>query len=214
MNMKKKTAFILCAVLIISIVCVCALRSNYVLICGKIINRSATEVVLSGEELPDVEKLHRINELKTLDLREFDISLEFYEMLCAEFHGCEILWNVPIQGENWDNYTTDITVTSMTPEYVDMLKYFPKLQSVDARQCRDYPALMELIAARPDLKVRYNVTLGAEVLQENATDCTVTNENVRTLLEMLPYLPELKTVSSDGCTDYDALMALQSIIQL
>ena len=208
--MKKKTALILILLAVILIAGICAFRANYVILNGQIIDRSASVVVLDGGKLPDVTKLQKIEGMKTLDLRTLEVSAEFYDMLSQQLPGCDICWNVPYQGDYIDNTVTEIAVRAMTPEYEAMLKYFPNLQVVDARECRDYDAILELVRNRPDLQVIYSVDLGNAQLRENATDCTVTNENVRILLDSLPYLPELRTVTSDGCTDYDAMMAIRA----
>ena len=208
--MKKKTVLILVLLLlIVSVAGVFLFNSNYVLINGTVIDRDASDVVITGGELPEVEKLERIAAMKSLDLRALDVSVEFYDMLCQELPGCEIRWNVPYQGDKTDNSVTEISVRAMTPEYEAMLQYFPNLQTVDARECQDYDALLELIAHRPDLQVIYNIDIGNMKLRETTTECVISNENVHLLLESLPYLPELKTVNSDGCTDYEALMAIR-----
>ena len=209
--MSKKIVLILTVFLVVLLIAgIYLFRTNYVIINGEIIYRDATEVVVTGEALPDVEKLHRIEGMKMLDLRSMEVSAEFYDMLSGEFPNCLIRWNVFYQAEYIDNSVTEIAVRSMTPEYEEMLKYFPNLQTVDARECRDYDALLELIAHRPDLQVIYSVDLGDVLLPQDAVACTVTDANVRTLLQALPYLPELQTVTSDGCTDYEALAAIKA----
>lgn len=208
MIMKKKLAWILGLILIIGIAFVCVFRANYVLMNGEIFDRDATDIVLSSGKLPDVKKLQKIDELERLDLRGTDVSIEFYDMLCKQLPGCEIYWNVPFQADYIDNSVSEITVRAMTPEYEAMLKYFPNLQTVDARESRDYAALLELAENRPDLQVMYCVDLGNVQLRENATDCTVTNENVGLLLDSLEYLQSLQTVNADRCTDYETLLTI------
>ena len=208
--MKKKITLILAFVLAVFIAGICFFRGNYVLLNGEIVDRDTAEVVLVAGELPDIEKLRRIDGMQILDLRELEITTDVYDMLCEAFPACKIIWNVPFQGMNWDNTISEITVKSMTPEQEEMLKYFPNLQIVDARECGDYDALLDLIAHRTDLQVIYSVDLGDVQLRENTESCTVTNENIYSLLQALPYLPELKTVTSDGCTDYAALMELKA----
>ena len=207
--MKKKIILILCVVLVAIIAGICFFQRNYILMNGEIVDRDTAEVVLVAGEYPDIEKLQRIDGMRILDLRELEITTAEYDMLCEEFPACEIFWNVPFQGVNWDNSVSEITVNSMTPEHEEMLKYFPNLQIVDARGCQDYEALLELRAHRADLQVIYSVDLGNEQLLVNTEACTVTNESIYALMRSLPYLPELKTVNADGCTDYAALMELK-----
>ena len=203
--MRKTIMLVSCIVLLI---CVCFFRSNYVLIDGTIIDRDADCVVLQGDAIPEVKQLLKINGLKTLDLREVKISIDEYDALSRQLPQCEIVWSIPYQGEYWDSTTSEVSVKTMSAEDVVALNYFPNLQTVDARECQEYDSLLDLKQNRPDLNVLYFVDLGNVQLRENAMECTVTNENVRALLDSLKYLPELKIISSDGCTDYDALMEI------
>ena len=81
---------------------------------------------------------------------------------------------------------------------------------MDARSCRDYDALLELIQRRPDLQVNYRVDLGDTQLWGDATDCIVSNENVHLLLANLPYLTNLQHVDALSCTDYETLMRIRA----
>ena len=207
--MKKRIALILALLLVVAIGCISFFSANYVLINGEIIDQDATEVTLVAGQLPDVQKLQKIDHMEVLDLRELEVSIADFDMLCAAFPNCEIRWIVPFQDGCWDNSVTEIVVTAMTPEYEAMLKYFPHLKTVDARGCNDYDALMNLIQHRSDLQVIYNVDLGDTQLREDATDCVVNNENVLLLLEYLPYLTNLQRVDALECTDYETLMAIR-----
>lgn len=193
---------------IVLLICVCVFRSNYVLIDGTIFDRDADCAVLQGDAMPNVKQLLRINGLKLLDLREVKISIDEYDALSRQLPQCEIVWSIPYQGRYWDSTTSEVSVKTMSAEDVMVLNYFPNLQTVDARECREYDSLLDLKQIRPDLNVLYFVDLGNVLLRENAMECTVTNENVRVLLDSLKYLPELKIISSDGCTDYDTLMEI------
>lgn len=195
--------------LVACILFICVIGSNYVLIEGSLIERDATDFVLQGDSLPNVKKLHRFNQLETLDIRGAVVSVADYEALCEEFPDCDILWSVPFQSEYVDNQTTELVVRSLSSYDVDLLKYLPNLRTVDGRECRDYDVLLELAQARPDLKVMYSVDMGEYQLSEDATECIITNDNADILLKMLPYLPDLQTVNANGCTDYDALMAIR-----
>lgn len=208
MNMKKKTAWILSLLLIAFIACVSLFRTEYVLINGEVLSRDTVNVVISDDTLPKVKTLQRADGMKTLDLRSVSLTAEEFEKLQEMLPGCDIFWKVPFQGGYLDSSVSEVAVNTMTAEDAAMLNYFPNLQTVDALECRDYDGLMEVIRIRPDLQVIYCVDLGDVQLRENATECVVTNDNVRMLLESLPYLPELKTVTSQGCTDYDALTAI------
>lgn len=208
MSVKKSiiilTAIALCVVL-------CGLFfSHYVVINGSFIDRDTAHVILGGNDLPNSKKLHRFDHLRTLDLREIKITVSDYESLRDEFQDCDILWKVPFHGDRFDNMITELVTATFYEDDINTLRYFPKLETVDARGCGNYDALLTLREARPDLTVMYEIRLGdGQILRENATECTATYENIRHLLNVMPYLPNLRTVNSQNCTDYEALMQLQ-----
>lgn len=209
MKKKMKIAF---AMLLLAVFCVagwCLFSSRYVIVGGEVFARSATEIALSGEKLPDAAQLQKFENLENLDLRNIQVQPEEYEHLQAQLPDCNIFWNVPFQDGYCENESNEVKVSSLDREEMALLKYFPNLQTVDARGCRDYDLLMELAVERPDLAVMYTVDIGDSVLRENVTECLVTNENAKHLLASLQYLPELQTVNSQGCTDYDTLMAIR-----
>jgi len=183
--------------------------SRYMILHGEIVSRSVTDIVLKNEKLPDATQLQKLENLENLDLRNMDIQPEEYENLQVQLPDCNIIWNVPLQNEYWDNTVSQVSVTHLDRETIDRLKYFPNLQTVDAHGCRDYDVLMELAQTRPDLKVLYSFDMGEYQLSNDAAECIVTNENIDVLLEALNYLPNLRAVEAVECTDYEALMQLQ-----
>ena len=183
---------------------------RYMILDGHILERAATQVVLAGEELPDVERLQKLENLENLDVRNIPVTPEEYERLQSQLPDCNILWNVPIRNTYYENTVTQLHVTQFYESDIEMLRYFPNLNTVDARGCGNYDALLKLREAYPDLTVMYEIALGdGQRLRENATECYITYENARVLLEMIPYLPDIRTVQSQNCTDYEALMQLQ-----
>ena len=207
--MKKRILIFLILLLLIgSIIGIGVFRANYILIDGKITDRDAAVVVLTGEELPDAATLQGMRGLQVLDLRNLDVEIGEYEALRQQLPDCEILWLVPFQGNRWDNAVAEISVTSMDNDTVGLLEYFPNLQTVDACGCTDYDALMKLAEERLDLTVKYTLDVGYGLLREDATECTITDENAELVLEAVAYLPQLKVVNGEDCSDYDALMEL------
>lgn len=209
MTKSKKLTF---ALVLLAAFCVSAwflFSSCYMVVGGEIVSRETTEVVLRGEKLPDAARLQKLERLENLDLRNIYVQPEEYEQLRQQLPDCHILWNVPFQGGYWENTVSEVTVSSLNGEEMALLQYFPNLETVDARGCRDYDALMELRAQCPELTVMYTVDVGDCELRENTTECTVTDENAKNLLALLRYLPELRTVNSEECTDYATLMAIR-----
>lgn len=132
-----------------------------------------------------------------LDLRGQDISVRGYEKLSRKLPECEILWDVPFQGNTLPHDTRQITVSHLTREDLQTLAYFKDLETVDAQGCTDYENLLDLRQDRPDLQVEYSLTLGTQTYAGTAAQValdTLTEADV----ENLCYLPDLQSVHCGG----------------
>ena len=143
-----------------------------------------------------------------LDLRGQDISISHYENLRKQFPGRDILWNVPFQGTAYPEETTQITLTSLTQEDVETLDYFPMLETVNADGCTDYDLLIALQERRPEVNVRYTVTLGSTACRQSAKEVYLDSIDP-SQIPLLTYLPQLTTVVVRGGGQMDGLSQLQ-----
>ena len=209
MSKKKQIGILLATLVVVCAVGIHLFFTNYVIIENRIVKRSDTELVLTGEDLPNIKKLERMEHLLVLDLRQMTVQASDYEQLQQAFPECEILWNVPFQNGYESNKSTELLISFMNEQEQSMLKYFPDLRTLDARGCTDYAALVKLRTEHPDWTVMYSVDIGDIQLRENATEVIVTDTSIHALLESLDYLPELKKVDAMGCHDYEAIMALR-----
>ena len=132
-----------------------------------------------------------------LDLREEDISFDYYHALQSQLPNCQILWNVPFQGSRYSNDTQKMAVTSLSENDIAVLKtYFPKLKSVDASACHDYAMVELLMEQIPGLQVDYAVSLGGTTYAPSITDMVLVNGEYDfvTMMENLTYLHDLTAV--------------------
>ena len=129
-----------------------------------------------------------------LDLRGRDLSVEQYEFLRQELPGCEILWDVPFQGQRYSSDTKTISVSSLSREDVAQLDYLTDLETVTATDCTDYAQLMELKERRTSVLVTYRVILGGIPYERDTESLTLTDADFGELAERLRYLPELEQV--------------------
>lgn len=171
---------------------------TYLFLGGTIYSRSESNLILTGDTLPDISQLQKFNDLQNLDVRQIPLTAEQYEVLRAALPDCRILWSVPFQGSAYSQDTTDITVTTLSEADIPLLAYLPALQTLHAEGCTDYAALLSLKEARPGLDIRYTVTLGGAPYRENTTSLTLENADARELLATLPYLPHLTDVTFTG----------------
>lgn len=132
-----------------------------------------------------------------IDLRGTGTSMEHYFQLKATLPNCQIDWDVPFQGKPTDCNTTQLTVTTLTEEDLEMLVYFPKLTKIDATACQDLTVLELLQMAYPELDVTYFVDLGGIVYPPDSTELTLeegTYDYTR-MLENLVHLPKLTSLT-------------------
>ena len=145
---------------------------------------------------------------EVLDLRGQGIAVEHYESLREALPEQEILWDVHFQNRYHDNNSTELTISRLSDEDMELLHYFPKLKTIHAEDCEDFAQLMELQSQRPDLEILYTVAIDGKEYTKETTELAVqhlTDEEV----ELTDYLPLLKKVEASDCTDYAQLAALQ-----
>ena len=144
----------------------------------------------------------------SMDLLGQDISIDHYEALRQKLPRCEILWDVPFQGEKLPSDTTVITVDTLTEEDVNALACFPQLETVHAENCRDYDSLLRLREAYPNVTVSSRVTLDGTEYPADTESVELKTASAQNL-SMLPLLTNLHTVTvanSEGDQDFSALI--------
>ena len=160
--------------------------------------RDTTRLELSGDTLPEVEELTRLEQLEELDLRQLAVTVEEYEMLRAALPDCQILWNIPFQGEAWDMDTRELTVSSLTAEDLEILELFSQLQTLRAEQCHDLSLLAQLKTRCPQLNVIYQVAVGEQQVTSDTAFLELTDADPAELQKALAFLPEVNTVELLG----------------
>ena len=131
-----------------------------------------------------------------LDLRGTGVSLEHYEDVRRQLPDCEIRYDLPFQGGFYADDTTELTISALTAEEVELLDYLPQLKTVNAEGCTDYEQLLALQARRPDCAVHYTVTIGAEAYPEDTTELSFETKqpDIQELMEQLVWLPDMKSI--------------------
>lgn len=143
-----------------------------------------------------------------LDLRGSGISIGHYDLVREEFPDREILWDVPFQGGFLAHDSTSVTVSALTDADVSAMGYLEDLELVDARGCRDYAQLTELIMQCPEAEVLYTVSIDGVEYSQDAETLQFTNFTAEEL-ELMQYLPEVESVQAEDCREYDLLMQLR-----
>jgi len=137
-------------------------------------------------------------DIQTLDLRDQDITLSQYNRLRRQLPDCQILWNIPIQGNIYSQDITTLTLPDITDEDAQLLSFFPQLQTLDVRGSSNYKLLQTIQQSYPQLQVLYTVPFGGEIYEQNAQVLKVTAiyPEELALLDYLPQLTQVQVVSS------------------
>lgn len=143
-----------------------------------------------------------------LDAREDDLSLENYAKLTQELPDCDIRWSVPFQGGRFDSLVPELTVDELSAEDLELMKYFPNLQRLNAENCRDYDQLAAFQEAYPDCRVLLRVTIDGTTYDQDAHTVTLKNLDAAQA-KLLKCLPKLTAVNASGCREYDLLYQVQ-----
>lgn len=185
-------------------------QDTYVIVDDTVYTKDVTYLDLSGSRAPDVEKLRSLTQLKKLDLRGTGVSAEAYETIRAALPGCEILWQLPFQGEYLDLDTKKLTISSLNQGELESLSYLTELEEIRAVECSDLDMIMTLCRTYPDVKVVYRVDIGDREVVSSTTNLVVKDPDVRQLMERLRYLPDIQKVILEGkIADQDGVLELE-----
>lgn len=173
-------------------------QANYDLVNGEALPKTQTQLDLRGAALPPIEELTQLQQLQQLDLRDTGLTAQQYQLLAQQLPNCQISWSVPFQGQHYPNDTAALTVTQLSEADIAQLAYFSKLTRIDAPDCTDYAALQTLQAQYPQCSVHYQIALADQKLAYTTTELTLQDPDLSELEAVLPYLPELQTVTLTG----------------
>ncbi len=203
---KKRIAIALVAALLL--VGAVWFQNTYIILGIKICRRDATELDLSGIQLKNVSGITQLRGLEKLDLRGTGLRVESYEQITAAFPECEVLWEVPFQGEYLDPHSESLTIDSITEEEMEVLGYFTGLKTLDMRSCADYTAAWRLQQMYPEVDVAWTVPFQGVSLNDDIEILAISSVKMEEM-DKLQCLSKLKTIDARGCSDLDAVMALQ-----
>lgn len=198
----KKFWIILLIVLLVLGIAACGgyryFHSTYLVMGEETYRRDIQELDFSNGELPDLELVKELTELKKLNLLGTGLTVAQYEDLQAALPECEISWELPFQGGYLALDTKELTLDHITQEDMALLAYLADLETIDATAIADLEAVVALGQAYPQVEVSYQVPIGGQVLRKDATALTAENADVQELTEKLKYLPQMADITFTG----------------
>ena len=163
-----------------------------------VVDKTETRLDLRGMWIPPLDEITQLTQLQWLDMRDTGLTTEQYLYLKQQLPNCEILWSVPFQGAYYSLDTEILSITQLSESDINQLVYFPKLTQIDALGCTDYAALQTLQAQYPQFDVLYEIAIADHSLAYTATELTLQDPALSELEAVLPYLPEMQTVTLTG----------------
>ena len=173
---------------------------------------TAENLVLTGLEDEDLSLFGNFTSLRSIDAVEAALTPEQFEALSAALPGCRIRWSIPIGGGRYPSDAQNISLGALSEAEIPLFRYFEDLHSVSAAECTDYPAIMALREANPELDVSWQVSLSGQNYAQDARELVVDDPaaTAAQLGEALRYLPAVETVQAPDVSwsesDKDALM--------
>lgn len=156
----------------------------------------------------DLDALAYFTDLQTVDARGCTDYAQL-TALQAQHPELAVLYTVTIDGQEYAQDTTSLTVSSLTEEEAALAAYLPELTSVNASDCSDYAALAKLQEVRPDCAVTYSVPVFGKDYAQDTAVLSLTGASTSELMQQLQYLPRLTKVElMDPVCDGDGLLAL------
>ncbi len=173
-------------------------QETYITIHGVEYRRDTRELSFSIGLPDEPEAYAQLTQVETIDLRQARVSAEEYDRLRIAMPEAEIFWNIPFQGNAYPQDTTELTLTDLSPEDLELLAYFSALERIDAEQCEDFEAILALLARYPHLDIRYRVPLGTGSYPRDVQELDLTDADAAQLELALAYLPEVRSVRLEG----------------
>ena len=155
-------------------------------------------VVISRFSEDDLTMIPYFKGITYVDAENAELTSEQYEALVKALPGATIDWSVPVGDDRFLSDSETIKLTEFSEEDIPRLAYLPNLRTVDARSCRNYPAVLALREARPDLTVTWQVPVSGKEYLDDAEEILVDDPSVsvQQLSEALRYLPKVKSVDA------------------
>lgn len=160
---------------------------HYVLLGRQVYPRDAAVLVLP-EGIPE-EKIGQFPSLRFLDLRGRGLSPQEYEKIRQSAGKARILWELDFQGRRVNADTRYLEIDHLTDTDLEKLDLLPRLQTIRADNCRDYPQLLTLIKTHPSWDISYQVPLGAGFIdchEISPAPGSCTEAELRLALTLLP----------------------------
>ena len=193
-----KVALIIAAAVLIWIAVIAYISINYVFIGGRLINKNEESLDFSGMNIK-VSRLAKFENPREINLLDSNVTADEYRTLHDLFPDCVIQWSVPLSSGRFDSDSTEISITSLTAEDLEMIAFFSKLEKITADGIPDWRILSELESSCPEIDLDWEIELGNKYYSSDIQVLELNDvADPAELLEKLEAFTGLKKVSITG----------------
>ncbi len=203
-NTALKTALFVCILAAAAMVLI-FFDNHYLCYGGRIYDRSQVSMDLRGSQEIDVDRLCKMKSLELVDLRNSALTVEQAEEITRRMPECRLLWSVPLSDKTYDSGITELELTSPELRDFDMLRYFDRLEQLTFIDCGFYEQIIDCRKQMPACKVSWTVPIGSEEYSNSTTKIALPEATAEDI-DMLIYLPELRSVDLSGSSAYDDII--------
>ena len=161
---------------------------------GKLYADDTRSLAISGITEEELALLKHLPQLEVIDANGCENFAQI-AMVQKAYPNVRMLYHVTVDGKQYDQDTTEVTLTKLTDAEVEQLAHLPKLAAVHAEGCTDYAQLMLLREQKPDCTLTYSVSILGQDYSESTESLFWSDvKDVQEITEKLAYLPKVTSV--------------------
>ena len=158
---------------------------------GERYDSSIERLIITSLSEEDIAMLMYFTDLKQINAngcqnyRELTYLREAYPSLDIEYRIC-------IDGTEYPWGILEISLTHLTDEDVENMKYLPNLVRINAEGCEDYGRLAVLRKSYPDCSFSYYVIVDGQRVGTEQTELTFRGMDAQKMADLLVHFPDVK----------------------
>ena len=159
--------------------------------------RSLAVSSITDEELPLLGYLPQLEVIDANGCQDYAAIGKLQEA----YPHVRVLYHVTVDGKEYNQDATEVTLTALTDAEVEMLGNLPQLKTVHAEGCDDFDQLLRLQELHPECAITYTVTLEGKDYPQDTKELSFQGlKSADALTGQLKYLPQLEFVHIDEPT--------------
>ncbi len=174
------------------------LLGAHVWISGKFYPKNLEIVDFSQTTVDRPEKLLAFKGPRELRLEGTALTAGELARVREAFPEAKLSYTLKLEGLSVAQNAKTLTVPAFSAQDAEALAWLPELEVVDGTQCADTGALIALAEARPDLEVRFYVSLGQERYLSTEREILISQGNAGELTEKLSQFRALEKATLTG----------------